>query len=711
MSIKDKLIYFPVITLLLLLTIVSVFWYGLHYLDHFTQHVRTYERQSMYLEMMLRGANETLLTEGTPTSVNIARQGIDGFDAIHHSILDGKDAEHPMFIQHELNRVAPLWDEIRSMLGPFLVVNRGGVAQEEMVRYGKLLSKSDELKVHIDKIKQDTRAARDNAEVKVWVMIAVLVTIIILCMLLLFYNLYSSIGVPINRLRDIMTNVSEERGQIGEGLRNRVQMLSQHVVSRSGERVAPQNEIDGLTVAFTNMIDSVDENIGKREKVQAELNELNKYLEKRVDDRTRMLNIKQEELEKELQLHKKMERELEKARDEAMAAARMKSQFLANMSHEIRTPMNGIIGMLSLMESTELSEEQTHYIHMAVTAGNQLLVLINDILDLSKIDAGKLELESVAVDLPLLMKEESELLRLRADEKGVELRCTVADEVPKSVYTDPVRITQVVVNLVNNAVKFTESGTIDVSLSVDQCINNIATLCLEIVDTGIGMSTDMLEHIFEAFTQADGSTTRIYGGTGLGLTITRQLVDLMGGSIGIESTLGSGTTVTVHIPFRVIPETDDVTHDIHSAREYLSTELPPTGAARVLVVEDNELNRYLLATILDKLHLPYELAENGLQAVELLISGARGRFDLVLMDCQMPVMDGFSASKRIRASEEQGEHIPIIAVTALAMKGDSQKCLAAGMDDYMTKPISFPVLQQKITHWMQVIDARRSNGQ
>ena len=561
-------------------------------------------------------------------------------------------------------------------------------------------------------------------------------------------------------------------------------------------------------------------------------------LEARVKDRTAQLTETNRILHQQVIERQRIEGELAEARDEALASAKLKSQFLANMSHEIRTPMNGVIGMTSLLLDTTLDEDQREYIETIRASGDSLLSIINDILDFSKIEAGKLDFEELDMDLQGTVEGAIELLAEKAAHKGLDLACHVLEDVPRQLRGDPGRLRQVLVNLVGNAIKFTHSGRVLVHVAKLQETIGDVQISFQVSDTGIGLTDEAVRGLFQAFVQADGSTTRKFGGTGLGLAISKQLVELMGGEIGVESAVGQGSTFwfTVRLPKQPILLTDDdapaeqlidfsTTRTLivgtsgtgEVLREQLTTwgmsiqaltdgqealvamreaatagqpyhfvladallpgldgqalahavKQDPTLAAarvimllapgqrstfpcgeggdisaclhkpvkrsglhgvfrslmtngqmpvvvpkpvpvvapvrpakgkgvRVLVVEDNSVNQKVVIKQLQKIGFKADAVGNGVEALE---ATAKVAYDVVLMDCQMPEMDGFTATREIRRREAiVGMHTPIVALTANALEGDRERCLAAGMDDYLSKPVKIEALRTTLERW------------
>ncbi|VXC00819.1 hybrid sensor histidine kinase/response regulator [Nocardioides sp. AX2bis] len=385
-------------------------------------------------------------------------------------------------------------------------------------------------------------------------------------------------------------------------------------------------------------------------------------------------------------------RDLTAARDAAQQASRTKSAFLATMSHEIRTPMNGVTGLTELLLATDLDDRQREYARGVETAGRALLGLIDDVLDFSKIEAGRVELESVPFSLAGVVDDVAQAAALDPRAHGLDLLAYVAPDVPPLLRGDPGRIRQVLLNLVSNAVKFTHEGEVVVSVHLAGGTAPRPLVRVEVRDTGVGLDPATQDRLFEPFLQADSSTTRRYGGTGLGLAICRGLVEQMGGRTGVESTLGEGSTFWFTVPLGREP--DPV---VASPTPVVPPEpVGPRCAAAVLVVEDSEVNQLVAEGMLRRLGCTVEIAENGLLALEAL--GAR-RFDLVLMDCQMPELDGYDATAELRRREEGGARTPVVAMTASVTSEERERCRLVGMDDFVAKPVTLATLSAALERW------------
>ncbi|MDF2438642.1 MAG: rpfC 3 [Bacteroidota bacterium] len=453
-----------------------------------------------------------------------------------------------------------------------------------------------------------------------------------------------------------------------------------------------KDEVAKLSMAFNKMIGEIQHH-------DQVLSETNNQLERRVEERT-------------LELREKNEK-LVAAKALAEQSKTVKEQFLASMSHEIRTPLNAILGFQELLKETPLTAEQKEYVESVDFAGKNLLVIINDILDLSKIEAGKFVFEETEFNLDEIIKSVIELVEYRSYEKNLSLSLEIDAAIPKSLMGDSARLSQILLNLIGNAIKFTEKGQVMISADLLEETSTDVKCKFTVRDTGIGIPKDKIKMIFERFTQASSDTTRKYGGTGLGLTIVQQLVELQGGSIDVESEVGKGSSFSFHLRFK---KTVGGQEKISQSDQRITAN--PNVRYRVLLAEDIPLNQRLVQKIMMKWQFSLDIANNGAEAIEKL---KKNNYDLILMDIQMPEIDGYTATKIIRAMEDPvKKDIPIIAITAHASNSEAEKCINIGMNAYISKPFNAGNLKKIILQLMSktkpeshklVKESAENNGQ
>ncbi len=385
---------------------------------------------------------------------------------------------------------------------------------------------------------------------------------------------------------------------------------------------------------------------------------------------------------KGIQLRYDLEETL-KEKELAEKTVLLKDQFIANISHEIRTPLNGVLGMANLLADTNPTPEQLEYINTIKLSANNLIVIINDILDYSKIHSGEIRFESSEFRIKELLTGMVQVLKVKAEEKKIKLNLTIDDNLPELLIGDAVRLNQILLNLLNNSVKFTDKGSVSLDMQLVESHDLTIKILFKVTDTGIGISSDKIHSIFDSFTQANYDKNRVFGGTGLGLTIVKQLVQLQGGSISVNSTLGSGSVFKVELPFKLLKKLEKITGGKKAGSKIPLNDL---SDVTILLVEDNKVNQFLAQKLLNKMGFQVEIANNGTEAVASLQAG---KFDVILMDVQMPVMNGYELTQVIRTTlPHPVNQIPIIALTAYASNHEKEKALALGMSDYITKPYS-----------------------
>lgn len=393
---------------------------------------------------------------------------------------------------------------------------------------------------------------------------------------------------------------------------------------------------------------------------------------------------------RDVTLQKKFEMELVEAQIASQQAVRVKSEFLANMSHEIRTPLNGIIGMTDILMGTRLSDDQKRFSQIIQSSGTSLLRIINEILDLSKIEAGKLELETLEFEMNFLVENQKSLVGPLALQKKLALETSIDNRLPHRLRGDSSRIGQVLLNLLSNAIKFTTEGKVVLRVDLESRTETECRVKFSVKDSGIGLTDEQKQKLFLPFTQGDGSTARKYGGTGLGLSISKRLCELMGGTIGVDSLFGHGATFWFSVPLQIAGE------ETVPAPVAPKVSVPSQTFLRILVAEDNLVNQMIVEAMIRKLGHTVQTVGNGKEAIEAY---SKSSYDLILMDHHMPEMDGMEATKIIRSSEPHGQHIPIIAFTANVMEEDQKLCLEAGMDDVILKPVTAVALQTALEKW------------
>ena len=486
----------------------------------------------------------------------------------------------------------------------------------------------------------------------------------------------------------IQVRTNDEIGYLGKRFSMMQKMLKEHI------QLLTENHIN-----LKKSNEQLEWEIVERTRIEKELERNRDCLEEEVSKRTELLEMANNRLEHEIEDRKRAENIAIEAQRKAEAASLAKNRFLAGVSYEIRTPLNGVLGMGDLISRTELSEQQRRYVDIIQHSGQSLLEIINDILDLSKIEAGKLELEMAGFELNGVIESVVGLMIKPAHDKGLTLTCHRADDLPHTVWGDEVHLRRILMNIVGNAIKFTEKGEVTIRVSTINNPGQRVLLGFEVSDTGIGIESGIQARIFDSFTQATYATTHNYEGVGLGLAISKQLVEKMGGEIGVESTLGKGSTFRFTVWLGVLSDRVETGSATESKDREDAREMKTTYQARILLSEDNPTNQTVALAMLETLGCRVDVARNGKEAFDAFSNAS---YDLIFMDCHMPVMDGFEAVKAIRQMEDgnPGTHIPIVALTADALTGTQKRCIAAGMDDYLSKPFSYEQFSAVLSKWL-----------
>ncbi|WP_172807306.1 response regulator [Endozoicomonas ascidiicola] len=477
-----------------------------------------------------------------------------------------------------------------------------------------------------------------------------------------------------------------------------LQRLTQHVQrvragstrqSMSIPRSHQHDEIGQLSQSFNDFQEDIKQQLYRRSLAESELRVHTQELENRIAERT-------QELQKNNDALFKANKALDSARQAALQSARIRGDQLSSLSHEIRTPLNGILGMLELAINDELSPDQHSRLELAHQSGARLVKLLNNMLDLARLESGKTVVDQVPFNLKKVLEESVMVMGQKAHMKGIPLTCQIDPALPATLMGDPIRITQVVNNLLGNAIKFTHSGMISLSLVSELLEDSKERIAIHVRDTGIGISKDAQQAIFSPFTQANNDIYQHYGGSGMGLALTKEIIKAMNGTIEVKSLEGSGSTFTVKLTLGAIVAKTSDTSTTSVVQNFEPTEQLFYQKKKILVVEDNAINRLVTEGMLEQLGHEVTLAHNGEDCISACISDT---FDLILMDCNMPVMDGYTATQQLRERSETRD-IPIVALTANALNEHQEQCKQAGMDDYLSKPFNKKALSKVISEWL-----------